>query len=586
MLFRGAIGRGRWSSAFAWTTLGVFLLLGLPLFLCLPLWADVTLYDLAARAVLRGGVHYRDIFDTNLPGMVWLHLAVRTLLGWRSEAIRAVDVLIVAGIVGLLVRGLRREGVPHSLPVWTALALFAFYLSTGECSHCQRDVWMLLPALGALQLRHRQVSRLTDPRETAGKVWLGGLAEGLCWGAACWIKPHVAVPALACWLVGIACVQRHSVVRGRCLVDAAGLLTGGFVLAGVGVAWLWQSGAWPHFWEVFLDWNREYYAQSTGFVQHTRDVFKRFRPWSRIHYAALLVALVHLGRLGMFSSADTAQPARSRRALLAGFYLAWLLQAAYLQKGHDYVLAPPVLLALTVVADQVGPLVSRQGDMETRRHGDKEGSRFWSPCLLVSLSPCLLRVALAGIAVYLAACHPLLQPQRLALWNHCWREQSTAAIRDRLKLTAVPATVHWGDLEQVADYLRRQGVGPGEVTCYNNFTHPLYLDLDLQPSTPFLHFDTLLTIFPRHREAIRQHLSGGRQRFVVSDLDAVRVQGPLLESSDGSLTLPAGFPRDHAHLYPWTEPILFRAGSYLVHAVTGPAGPLASETSHKPVGKR
>src|SRR5205823_5499814 len=161
---------------------------------------------------------------------------------------------------------------------------------------------------------------------------------------------------------------------------------------------------------------------------------------------------------------------------------------------------------------------------------------------------------------YLAVHHPLLQPQRLALWGRCWREQSSAAVRDLLKLTTVPSTVHWVELEHVADFLRHQGVADGELTCYNNFTHPLYLDLNLQPSSPYLHFDTLLTIFPRHREVIRQQLNRGRQRFVVSDLDAVRVKGPPRESSDGTLTLPAGFPQEHAQLFPWTEPILFRAG--------------------------
>src|SRR5260370_19308442 len=78
----------RWCLRLAWAGLVLVLLAGVPLFVCMPLYADVTTFDLGARNLLRGGVHYRDAYDNGLPGMVWLHAAVRALLGWRSEAIR------------------------------------------------------------------------------------------------------------------------------------------------------------------------------------------------------------------------------------------------------------------------------------------------------------------------------------------------------------------------------------------------------------------------------------------------------------------------------------------------------------------
>ena len=65
--------------------LGALLLLALPLFVAMPLWCDVTLYDVAAWNVLHGGTHYRDVFDTNMPGVVWIHVAVRGLLGWSAR---------------------------------------------------------------------------------------------------------------------------------------------------------------------------------------------------------------------------------------------------------------------------------------------------------------------------------------------------------------------------------------------------------------------------------------------------------------------------------------------------------------------
>ena len=59
---------------------------------------------------------------------------------------------------------------------------------------------MLLPALLAWRLRDRQVAALASAAPS--RLWLVGraLAEGLCWGTACWIKPFVLVPAAACWL--------------------------------------------------------------------------------------------------------------------------------------------------------------------------------------------------------------------------------------------------------------------------------------------------------------------------------------------------------------------------------------------------
>ncbi|MCE9567032.1 MAG: hypothetical protein K8U57_33940, partial [Planctomycetes bacterium] len=80
-----------WRSAVAgWVVTALALLLGVPFFLCLPPWPDVTLYDMAARSILHGGVYYRDVFDTNLPGIAWAMAVVRYLFGWSYEVLRAV----------------------------------------------------------------------------------------------------------------------------------------------------------------------------------------------------------------------------------------------------------------------------------------------------------------------------------------------------------------------------------------------------------------------------------------------------------------------------------------------------------------
>ena len=101
-----------WRSArLGWCIALLVLVGGVPLFLAMPPWTDTTLYDVAARNILRGGVHYRDVFDTNLPGMVWATAAIRTTSGWSYEALRTWDLLIVGGAVWVLARWLKRSGV-------------------------------------------------------------------------------------------------------------------------------------------------------------------------------------------------------------------------------------------------------------------------------------------------------------------------------------------------------------------------------------------------------------------------------------------------------------------------------------------
>ena len=63
----------------------------------MPPWNDVTLHDMVARTILRGGVLYRDVFDTNLPGIDWSMAAIRYLFGWSYEVLRAVDLVGRAG---------------------------------------------------------------------------------------------------------------------------------------------------------------------------------------------------------------------------------------------------------------------------------------------------------------------------------------------------------------------------------------------------------------------------------------------------------------------------------------------------------
>src|SRR5687768_14319118 len=91
-----------WRSALlGWLAAILVFAAGVPLFLCMPPWNDVTLHDMAVRSMLRGGVHYRDVFDTNLPGIDWLMAGVRFAFGWSYEVLRAADLVVMTGAVVL-----------------------------------------------------------------------------------------------------------------------------------------------------------------------------------------------------------------------------------------------------------------------------------------------------------------------------------------------------------------------------------------------------------------------------------------------------------------------------------------------------
>src|SRR5262249_4896569 len=158
----------------------------------------------------------------------------------------------------LLTRWLSFLGVSRLVQIWAAAILIFFYFSTPESCHCQRDVWMLLPSLGALTLRRRQTEDLIEPKLPTSRIVRRPLLEGLYWVAAIWIKPFVVVIALGCWVTSAFLVGRAATHRGKRLTpDAAALLCGGLLGGSLGVAWMLQSGAWGPFWHILHDWNAE-----------------------------------------------------------------------------------------------------------------------------------------------------------------------------------------------------------------------------------------------------------------------------------------------------------------------------------------
>src|SRR5262249_18260598 len=138
--------------------------------------------------------------------------------------------------------------------------------------------------------------------------------------------------------------------------------------------------------------------------------------------------------------------------------------------------------------------------------------------------------------------------------------------------------VDWVSLERVADFLRKRGVHDGELTCYHANTIPLYQELEVAPSTRYIYFHNALLMFPGHGGEIRAELAGSRQRFLVTNLREAGLTTAQAAAGQPQ-ALPPAFPEHLKAVYPWSEPIVFRAGRYVVHDVTGRPG--SSGTSGK-----
>ena len=567
--------RARWrpwrSAALGCVVAALALVAGVPLFLCLPPWNDVTLHDMVARTILRGGVQYRDVFDTNLPGIDWSMAAIRAAFGWGYEVLRAADLIVVGAITFVLCVWVRRCGGTGYAVAWFVAAIALFYPFTSEFSHVQRDVWMTLPAVLACRLRLKRVSgSLAKPQAAA-------ILEGFVWGIAVWFKPHVVVPALAVWGVSAVLIARREPGR-NVRADLAGLILGGVLAGAPGVLWLVGSGAWPYFLDIFLNWNPDYLSEAGSLSMRFGTVFNCFRPWSNLQFVALPLAVLALLEARVWSR-KPAEPARVRsryylaatsereiaaRALLAACYLAWMAQVVFVQKAFDYVHVPLTFLGMALVASQrwcfgfaylvwfvVAGALAHAADVSPTVKLAADG--FNGDNLQIQIEK-----------------HALAEPRIVRLWPRCRAEGGSADLRNQLgTYTNIHCGTNWTDLEAVAGFLSAKQLGPGELNCWHDSTHPLYLMLDLDPATRYMHFGTAFGIKSKQR-VIAAEVAASRQRFVVSDLlrttwdrDSVTRESSWRAGDPLPLWLP---PAERAR-FPWNQRVTFRSGRYIVHEV-------------------
>jgi hypothetical protein len=314
-------------------------------------------------------------------------------------------------------------------------------------------------------------------------------------------------------------------------------------------------------------------ANYAPFLQRTIYVFSQFFPWGLAHALALPLALTKLYRVFVGSprgargadatplgprGADATPLARSDvQALLAGFYIGWLVQGNFIQYQWDYHAVPPVLLALTFIVGEA---------WERVRSLHFAGGSWWS--IRSSLGSVILRpavgwVILAGLVGLVVARQPLLYPKRLSLWGRCWSEGSTGEIQDQLTCFGSPdfasqqwwqfmsiGPIGWADLERLEGYLRAQGVRDGDVAVWSPIgAIALYPDLDVRPPHRVQMLCSFLDIFQSEVPRVLRELEAGHLRYMVS--------------------LPDDCPN------PWADdwPVVFQSGTLVVRGSPDPPMP-------------
>ncbi|MCH9655764.1 MAG: hypothetical protein K0U86_13940 [Planctomycetes bacterium] len=474
---------------------------------------------------------YRDMVEPNFPGVVWIHMGVRSLFGWSTEALRSFDLVLFSFIVILLARFIAAKYFQLSF------VLVLMYYSVSEWCHVQRDVWLLIPAVAGISMRYFQIQRISNSNPTTKSIFFHASLEGLIWGAGIWIKPHLVIPALAVWICSLFMLSTR---RGS-LKDLVGLLTGGLIVGAMGIAWLISSTSWPWFLEMQLEWNREYL--SSGSVLWNKGLITnlgiRLFPYWLVHLFAIPTALITLFKMNFIPD----RPNLIRLKLLATLYLAWCLQVLILQHPFDYIHVPPLLLGIAFMT-------------------------LWFHCARHNVTfHKVLAYSFVCLALYLS---PALKPEKIMLWSDCLKNGSTNEIRNQLAQIPFP---DWKDLERVGEFLEQQKAGDYEVTCHSNDLVHLYRDLNLEPSTRYVYSNTHTNYFPSKRSQIKKTLLESQQRFVLTNLmsaglfsNQAKENGPL-----GINSYPPAFPKQLQTQYPWNLPIAFRSGTLVVHRTPGNA---------------
>lgn len=248
-----------------------------------PLGIDQSLWASAVRAMSRGELLYRDVWEQRPPGIYWIYLAGFQILGWTASTVVWLDILAAGATTTLLFTIARRlTSTPIAMltaALYTALTMPAWLYGYGgflERSVCESFIVVCVSAAAWCATRLRE-------RDSTALAMLMGLAAG----AAVVLKPNAGLyfPALLFWTFLYRRRGPSSALLPRWTMTA---IATSLVIPVMAVVWLWSLGILQEARIAVIDFNRYYVSQGFAPAVYAVDFSKA--AWLRIKTDPLWLA--------------------------------------------------------------------------------------------------------------------------------------------------------------------------------------------------------------------------------------------------------------------------------------------------------
>jgi hypothetical protein len=271
----------------------VFLLLVLLAYLRWPLWPDHTLYLYMGQCWLKGLLPYKDVFDQNWPGIIWISQLITLLGGDNPIGVRIFDACW-QWLSCILLFYIASRFVSKGQALASVILYIFMYLAASFGSTAQREGFACL-FLGVAFLL--LVSDVNNPR-----AMLRAGAAGLMLSIAIFIKPTLGL--ILCFL----CVYyflRAVYGEKRCWGMILGLVFGSALPFLAYFLYLEHTGTLTSFWDACIVFAARYAKLDMGWFARRLALFLVAYPPGRLTILAVFLLIMMVFRKKFWSAANS-----------------------------------------------------------------------------------------------------------------------------------------------------------------------------------------------------------------------------------------------------------------------------------------
>lgn len=286
-----------------------------------PLWPDHSLYLIMGRYWFEGILPYRDVFEQNWPGNIWIAQVTLLLFGDTPLAVRLFDLLWQTA-TGTVLYLLSRRYFNQPWRAGCVILYFSIYLAATFGTTATRDTFASLPLGLALYAVTAQEERFS---------FLRGILIGVMLAAAILIKPTLALVAVLL-LPSLAGYGLWKRARGAFMI-LAGMFTGLALSTAVFIRSFMDLGILSSFVDAAIIYAGVHYAHESFFWMARRAlIFLLFYPPGRLIIISLLVGFL----------CWRARPRWGWRDMALLLFFLGTLGSLLVQRKFNYVHAMPV----------------------------------------------------------------------------------------------------------------------------------------------------------------------------------------------------------------------------------------------------